>query len=614
MRERRAMSDFRHRHKWSGMWLALIGALVLVRAVVAGDTVRPIDVHLLNRTHLRRPVAIALAREGQLLLVANQRSGTVSLVDLKDRKVVSETPIGTNLSDLVAVVDLRDDLFLATDSATHQLHLLRLSGKTAELKALDSLKVSADPVSICAGKQGKRCFIASRWSRRLTIVELRRSSDGGIRLAATTVVPLAFPPLCQLLFPDGDRLLVADAFGGTLAIVNCADGRIAAMKTIPAHNIRGLAWSTDGNWLQVSHQTLSPLAHTTLEDIHWGSLVSNVLRSLPLSALDAQDADILKRSQLISLGDVGKGAADPAALVIAKNGTAYVALAGVGELAWGHLDKSDFRRVRVGIRPTALLADPNSEHVYVADSFGDSIFIFERPPQPDEDPKITKISLGPQPALSAADRGERLFFDARLSHDNWMSCHSCHADGSSGDLTSDTLGDGSFGAPKRIPPLGGVSETGPWAWNGSMNVLASQVRKSVETTMHGKTVTDEEINDLVEYLKTLKPSLAIDSPHDEPQQAAVERGRALFRGRGCDRCHVPPTYTSPHAYDVGLKDELGQSRFNPPSLRGVGQRRALFHDGRAKSLNDVFVVYRHPSNAKMSIQEVNDLVAFLRSI
>ena len=53
--------------------------------------------------------------------------------------------------------------------------------------------------------------------------------------------------------------------------------------------------------------------------------------------------------------------------------------------------------------------------------------------------------------MTAADRGERLFFDGRLSHDGWLSCQSCHTDGHTNNALADTLGDGSFGAAKRLP-------------------------------------------------------------------------------------------------------------------------------------------------------------------
>ena len=74
------------------------------------------------------------------------------------------------------------------------------------------------------------------------------------------------------------------------------------------------------------------------------------------------------------------------------------------------------------------------------------------------------------------------------------------------------------------------------------------------------------------------------------------------------------TYTSPDAYDVGLADEQGQKKFNPPSLRGVSQGESFLHDGRAKTLSDVFTEFSHGLETSLSDRELADLLRFLRSI
>lgn len=533
------------------------------------------------------------------------------MVDLKAAQLVAEVSIGESLSDLVAGGGSKD-LFLAVDGKAHRLHLLSFRKNT--LQDVESLAVATFPATVCVDRLGQQCFVASQWSRRVTVVDLERRPDGSHHLKLDKTIPLPFPPRQQALSPEGKALIVADAFGGRLAVIAVSRKEIESVKVMPGHNVRGLAWSADGRRLFVAHQTLNRLAYSTAEDIHWGSVVSNVVRSLDGDAVADPRADILSHSRLYHLGDVGNGAGDPASLALGKDGTAFLAISGVGEVAGGHLEKADLHRLHVGIRPTALALSKDGSELYAADTFGDAIDVI---PTKDllasSDKSVRRIPLGPQPALSAADRGERLFYDAHLSNENWMSCNSCHSDGHSPDQLSDTLGDSSFGAPKRIPALGGVAQTGPWAWNGSMHDLGEQVQKSVLTTMHAKAISAAQVRDLTEYLKTLNPAPPADLPSDAGQQA-VEKGQAVFKRHGCDHCHVAPLYTSPKIYDVGLKDEMGNDHFNPPSLRGVGQRSALFHDGRAKSLAEVFQIHRHPGNQSLSTDEVADLIAFLRTL
>src|SRR5262249_43951457 len=74
-----------------------------------------------------------------------------------------------------------------------------------------------------------------------------------------------------------------------------------------------------------------------------------------------------------------------------------------------------------GRRPTAVAVSPDGKRAFVANTHADSVSVVDL----DSGRVTAEIALGPAGELSAADRGELLFHDARLSHDRWMSCHSC---------------------------------------------------------------------------------------------------------------------------------------------------------------------------------------------
>ena len=202
---------------------------------------------------------------------------------------------------------------------------------------------------------------------------------------------------------------------------------------------------------------------------------------------------------------------------------------------------------------------------------------------------IGTISLGAKSEPTAADRGARLFRSARLSHDKWFSCQSCHVDGHTNGLLNDNLTDGSFGSPKRVLTLRGIADTPPYAWTGRFTTLSDQIRHSARSTMQGEPLADEEVNDLAAFLRTLPPPPGIGSS----DKASAQRGAALFERFECARCHARPTFTSDRVADVQLKDERGLTKFNPPSLRGVSQTVPYFHDGRATSLEEVFAKFKH---------------------
>jgi cytochrome c peroxidase len=551
---------------------------------------------------LRRPVALVSADQGQWLLTANQRQGSISVIDTRSLQVVGEKTIGRQLADMVITPDGR--LVLAADEVLNELIVLARQGK--DLEVLRRVRLAGPPASLQTSADGKACFVGMAWSRRVILIDLsEKEGAGGKDGAAPASILLPFLPGKQCLLPGGTHLVVADRFAGRLAVVDIHQQKVASVRNLPAHNIRGLVVSGDGKDLLLVHQVLNPLGETTRDDIHWGNLITNNVRAIPLSAVLNPKADLIAESRLQQLGEVNRGAGDPAGLAVGQKGTQVVTLGGIDEVALGRTAEC-WQRLKVGRRPTAVALTPDDQTAFVANTFDDSISVIAV-----ANGKVRQtLSLGAARDLKAVERGEILFFDARLSLEGWMSCHSCHTDGHTNGLLTDNLGDDSFGAPKRVLSLRGVADTAPYAWNGTMPDLETQIRKSIRTTMHGQPMKEDQVRDLTAYLRSL-PSAPPQEPSHGP---AYAKGRAIFENQACNRCHTPPTFTSDKTYDVGLKDEVGNSRFNPPSLRGVSQGGPYFHDNRAGTLAEVFTRYRHQLSRELTKTELEDLLSYLRAI
>ena len=590
-------------------WLAgrsriFVAGLTLLMLASAGGIVQGVEPEPRPqpplRCQVRQPAGLCLSPDGSRLFVANRRSGSLSIIETQSSRVVAESQVGRGLADVAA---LPDGGLLAVDRDDNALLLLEVSGDTVRVVA--RRVVAADPVNIVVTPDGGSCVVASLESRRLTFFDL----PGQARLSGERTLDLPFSPRDMALVNAGSKLVVADAFGGKLAVVDRERATLDSVRNLPAHNIRGFAVTSDGRSLIVAHQRLHRQARTDFEDVFWGRFVTSHVRYLSLDAVlsNGSDEELLRDSDLMNLGEPYSGAGDPADLVCGPSGAVVVALGGVGEVAVERSRLGQFRRYGVGTRPSALALLPGGKAVYVADAIGDQVSVVEVL----SGKTIKTISLGPRPDPTKVERGERLFYDANLSLDGWMSCHSCHTDGHSNGQLGDTLGDGAYGAPKRVPSLRGVSATGPWTWTGSIDRLEDQIQKSVQRTMRGPVLTGDQVESLTAYLHSLPP---LRGTAPAGRKDAVERGRELFRAQGCTKCHTPPSYTSTGRYDVGLMDEAGNRKFNPPSLLGVSQREPLLHDGRAKTLEDVFLQHRHPRETELTPEEVADLAAFLKTL
>jgi YVTN family beta-propeller protein len=549
---------------------------------------------------LRRPVALCLADEGRKLLVANRDSGTVSVIDTQALRVLSETRVGRKLSDMAS--DRKGERILVADEEAGAI--LVLAFRDGALHEQRRLKAGPTPVSVQL-RDGRLASVACLWPRRVLLFDLNGDQESPV------AIDLPFAPRTQLPLP-GERLLVADSFGDRLAVIDLRGKKLESVRSLEgAHNIRGVALDRSGRDVLVAHQTLSSQGRPTPDDIRSARLLSNDLHRVPLANLLEPSASLMRNDRVYSLGDVERGAGDPAGLAEGDGGQVAVALAGTNELAIGWPEKATWARVAVGARPTAVVLDAARRRAFVANTFGDSVGVVDVQALA----RRAEIPLGePVRELSPEERGEVLFYDARLSFEAWFSCHSCHTDGHTSGRLNDNFTDGSFGTPKRVLSLLGVADTRPWAWNGKMPDLESQVRQSLKSTMQNRAPTEQQARDLSAYLKTLAPPPALARARDAVDAEAVKRGQVVFENHKCAACHAPPTYTSPAVYDVGLRDEKGENHFNPPSLRGLSQAGPYFHDNRAATLEAVFTQHRHRLNEPLSERELRDLLAFLGSL
>ncbi len=211
------------------------------------------------RPEVRQPVAIGFADAGKTILVANRRSGSVSIIDAKAGRVAAEHEVGRSLADLAVLKG--DRRLLVVDDASNELLLLEYHDRA--VRVLDRLHVSPNPVRLALLTDGATYAVASRWSRRLTFVSIGKGAAGAdSALASLGDLELPFCPGEMARSGDGSRLVVADAFGGRLAVVDTRRRAIESVRTIPGHNIRGMAFAPDEKSLVIAHQYLNHLAHT----------------------------------------------------------------------------------------------------------------------------------------------------------------------------------------------------------------------------------------------------------------------------------------------------------------------------------------------------------------
>jgi cytochrome c peroxidase len=566
----------------------------------------------------RSPIDLALLPGGRLALIANHTADSVSLVDLEDGKVLAEQPCGRR----PAAVACSSDGRLAAVSNLWSGTLSLFAVKGPALEPAGTLAVGPLPRSLVFAPAGT-LHVALAGADEVVTVD-----------AAARKVTHRWPAPCEpwslAISADGKLLAAASARSGDVRLWDAHSGKLLWERRIEdAFNLRGLAFSPGGKSVVCAHVVRRdfPVSRANIEQ---GWVIDSRLTRLPVQA------DAVPPLEQAALDTKGRAAGDPhgiafdaagRTLAVTAGGTHEVLLFDAASVPWNggdpgdfidpHLLKDDgkFRRPALGGRPLALAFLPGGTRAAVANYLLDAVQVVDVR----RGEVVRSIPLGSPAEPALARRGEALYYDARRSHNQWFSCHTCHTDGHTCGRNFDTLNDDSYGNPKLTPSLRGVTHTGPWTWHGWQKDLGAGVVKSYTETMFGPTPRPEEVQAVLAFLGTLEQP---PNPHRGPGgklSAAAERGSQVFSGKGrCDRCHAGNEYTSERNYDVKLEpDGSPYRRWNPPSLCGLWDRGPYLHDGRAATLDDLLRGPHAPEKLggeALTPAERDDLIAFLRSL
>jgi YVTN family beta-propeller protein len=267
-------------------------------------------------------------------------------------------------------------------------------------------------------------------------------------------------------------------------------------------------------------------------------------------------------------------------------------------------------RLPTQANPRRMVLTPSGKTLMVSNHLADSLTLIDATALR----VLGHISLGsPQP--DPARRGEILFHSARYTFQQQFTCASCHPQGGADGLSWDTSPKGK-GGHLNTRALHGVRDTSPFGWKGDSNTLVARVKKTMRG-VHRYKIGEEDASDIAAYLETLEPLRPL------PQQAkdlpAIARGKSLFFGKAeCNRCHRGPALTSDSPRAVVENEEKKLMPFDVPSLRGVARTAPYLHDGRARTLGEIFETHnpqkQHGAAHLLTSTELRDLLLFLRSL
>lgn len=272
--------------------------------------------------------------------------------------------------------------------------------------------------------------------------------------------------------------------------------------------------------------------------------------------------------------------------------------------------------------------------------------------------------------IEKAALGKMLFFDARLSRDNNISCASCHNPSFGWQVPfAKAIGAGGKPLGRKSPTTINHAWGGLFFWDGRAASLEEQARGPIQAAVEmdlplpkaverlnaiegyreafakafpGEGITERSILKAIATFE--RTTVTGDTPFDrwvrgddKALSAAAQRGFALFNGKArCASCHSGWNFTDDRFHDIGLAttDEgrgkiTGRAEdkhgFRTPGLREIAARAPYMHNGSLPTLEAVMAHYSgggidRPSRSRLMAplgltgDELGDLVEFMRAL
>jgi YVTN family beta-propeller protein len=615
----------------------------------------------------RSPFAAVVSPDGKAVYVSDTTAECIVVLDAEKEAKKAEWPVKGQPKALLLSPDGKT-LFVSLYKANALAAIATDSGKVTK-----QIPVGVRPVGLALAPKRKRLFVCNTAEGTVSAVDVGEMAEKfRVRMVREPMFVAVTPDEAWVV--AANALPVGPATESSLGcIVNIFDaekGETGHAIKLPggSTNCRSVVVSPDGKWAYVVHTVSRFQVPTTQLERGW----------MNTSAMSIIDLTKMEHYATVLLDSIDLGAADPFGLVPTADGAQlWLSLSGPHEVArieaarlvemlggkipdqyakslgsantnpWANVKKdvnyryqlvndlmamyfaelivrfpSSGKRVlyrwdedlSFAMGPRCLALSPDGKKVYVPNYYGGTVTVLDT----ERGRLLKRIDVGPQPKPDLVRKGEIIFHDASLCFQHWQSCSSCHPNARMDGLRWDLLNDG-MGNHKKTRSLVYSHRTSPVMSLGVRAKAEAGVRAGFRFILFA--VRPEEDSQAVDaYLKSLESDPNPFHTNGKLSEAAT-RGKGIFGGKGkCADCHPGPLYTDMKPYDVGTKGpyDRDQNRFYTPKLTECYRTAPYLHDGRAATLKDVFTEWnkedKHGVTTKLSEKELDDLIAYLRSL
>ena len=514
-----------------------------------------------------------IAKEGKAYVSCFDTRGEIVTVDLKEGKIVNTVPVGAG-AEAPAWSKEEDKIFVCN----------RFAGTVSEVdvkngKVTREVKVLREPSKVVVSPDGKYLFVANA-------LPAQRADVDYVACCVSVIDLASFQKVKDIRLENGSNAL------------------------------RGATLSPDGKYLFVSHNLGRFTVPTS--QLQQGWMNTNAMSVVDVASLEFKGAVLLDEPERGAAGVWGVECT-PGYLIVSHSGTHEISVIDYPELIKkfeAYPDKMALNydlHFLYGIRERIALKGNGPCNFIVRDQevivpmfFSDDLNRYDLNTK-----QLSEVALNPGRQETMAQKGERIFNDAAFCFQNWQSCNGCHpgdarTDGMNWDLMNDGVGNS-----KNCKSLLLSLETPPCMISG-IRANAHVANRAGFKYIQFMELKEEDAACVDAYVASLKP---VPSPYlvDGELSEKAKKGRKVFERLKCDACHSGPYYTDMKMHRIGEDIEFEQG-WDTPTLIEVWRTAPYLFDGRAATMEEVFGVYKHGVDKKLSKTDLDALVEYVNSL
>lgn len=596
---------------------------------------------LVNEDYLS-PLNLTVSEDGKYLFVVAQDGDAILKLNTETREVVSKTVVGDHPHSVI--LDSQKQLLYVSNQWSDNVSVL----DAVSLTHLDTLQAGNGPSGLALSADKKRLYVVNTFSSSVSVLDIASEKELKRLRVGDDPTGIAVSKGDQIMV--GSRRARLSEYGVPLEtdLVQIDSKYDRVKERIPISNaymIENIAFTPS-----------SDLALTTLirpkNNIPSVQVESGWMMTHGIGLIENQPDG--KTAQLL-IDEPNSYYPDPYDIVVTPDGKkAFVSSSGVNVISVIDMDslrslvknstQADLdrlandlgagrsfiiSRISTGAGPKGMVIAPDGKHLYVAEQLEDRIAVIDV----ETLQNIGTIDLGGPDKVSVLRQGRRLFTNAGHTFQNQYSCYTCHPDNHEDGLVYNMAGQHMGRNLANTQSLREIGDTAPFKWNGKNQTVYKQDGMRFSTILtRTEAFSYKDLDAITAYIMR-----GIDHPPNLQYNpngnltASQERGKVIFERtidnngdvipeiNRCVTCHPAPLYTNRQMADVStLADTDDPMLFDTPHLTNLFASPPYLHDGRAKTLEEIWTVYaeddRHGRVNDLTKPELNDLINYLKSL